>query len=201
MLLMQLMVLLSAAINSVFYDSIIGLIGLELMANLDVIHDYILNYRDRIQDDPQFLPTVLKRYCKVIKHINIFNDTFNIVIFFRLFMSLLLNLTGIFVIRENIDDIPIYFAQLCIIFQILIPCLFCEIIVNKTERISAVLYQTNWYDLGVKDQKAFILALGMTQRNYGMKAAGMYDVNIYTFIQIIKLAISYCALLYTFTAK
>ncbi|XP_055685253.1 odorant receptor 13a-like [Lutzomyia longipalpis] len=62
-------------------------------------------------------------------------------------------------------------------------CILGEFIRLKSENLSDTLYQTNWYELSLKDQKIFLTTLGMTQRVYGLKAAGMYDVNLYTFIE------------------
>ncbi|GAB0099559.1 Odorant receptor [Sergentomyia squamirostris] len=67
----------------------------------------------------------------------------------------------------------------------------------KSEKLSEAFYDVNWYNLNLKDQKTFLIILGMTQRQYGLKAAGMYVVDIYAFIQIMKAAVSYCAILYT----
>ncbi|XP_055691283.1 uncharacterized protein LOC129794552 [Lutzomyia longipalpis] len=76
-------------------------------------------------------------------------------------------------------------------------CVLGEFIRVKTDKLSDTFYLTNWYDLSLKDQKTFLIVLGMVQREYGLKAAGMYDVNLYTFVQIFKIAFSYCAVLYS----
>ncbi|XP_059616104.1 odorant receptor 33b-like [Phlebotomus argentipes] len=83
------------------------------------------------------------------------------------------------------------------IFQILLLCLFGELLKMKTERLSEILYLTNWYELHAKDQKAFLLVLAMSQKDFGLRAAGMYDVNLNAFVQIMKLAMSYCAILHS----
>ncbi|GAB0099556.1 hypothetical protein DMENIID0001_154360 [Sergentomyia squamirostris] len=66
----------------------------------------------------------------------------------------------------------------------------------KSEKLSEAFYEVNWYELSLKDQKAFLVILGTAQRQYGLKAAGMYVVDIYAFFQITKAAFSYCAILF-----
>ncbi|XP_055703606.1 odorant receptor 33b-like [Phlebotomus papatasi] len=84
--------------------------------------------------------------------------------------------------------------------QTFLYCFFGEFITIKMERLTTVLYSTNWYDMNLKDRKSFMIILGVTQKAYGMKAGGMYNVNIYTFVQILKIALSWSTLILTLYA-
>lgn len=195
----QIILDLTAALISIHCHHCIVFIAFEIMAALDVLYYFINSNRENIQKHPEFFKILIIRYCDVISNINLYKNALNMVLFYQFIISSLLNLTVFSYMRLNPSSPMGYFICLCTIFQIFIPCLFGEIIKLKSERLSNALYMTNWYDLDTKNQRAFLLILGMAQRQYGLKAAGMYDVNIYRFIQIMKISITYCTLLITFT--
>ncbi|GAB0097198.1 Odorant receptor [Sergentomyia squamirostris] len=172
-------------------------IGLDIMASLDILNDYIHLINEKIKNDPDFWRIILKRHCKVIEKINLLNEAVYQISFIQMIVSTL-GLLLIFVfIRQEAMQIYGYITCLSAMLQVFPLCVFGEMIKIKTEKLSESFYEVNWYELSLKDQKTYLIILGMAQRQYGLKAAGMYTVDIYAFYKILKLALSYCAVLYT----
>ncbi|XP_059608001.1 uncharacterized protein LOC132255848 [Phlebotomus argentipes] len=158
-----------SAIYIITIDLGVIFIGIEIMAVLNILNDYMKLIDKKAKEIPNYLKLIIIRHNDMIDKVNLFNGA--------------IQKTGFVQVTTRI-------------FQILLLCLFGELIKMKTERLSETLYLTNWYELSVKDQKMFLLVLAMAQKDFGLKAAGMYDVNLNAFVQIMKLAISYCAALH-----
>ncbi|GAB0092656.1 hypothetical protein DMENIID0001_076700 [Sergentomyia squamirostris] len=75
-------------------------------------------------------------------------------------------------------------------------CLIGEMLYAKTTALPNTFYHTKWYDFNSKDKKNLALMLQMAQQPSVIKAAGVIDVSIFTFVEVIKLAGSYCAIFY-----
>ncbi|GAB0091352.1 Odorant receptor [Sergentomyia squamirostris] len=192
----QFLVLLILALCSGTADMTAIFIGLDIMASLDTLYDYICLINEKIKTDVDFFKIILKRHCKVIDKINLLNEAVYQISFIQMIVSTL-GLLLIFVfIRKETMQISGYTSCFCTMLQILPLCVFGEMIKIKTEKLSNAFYDVNWYELSLKDQKTFLNILGMAQRQYVLKAAGMYTVDIYAFYRIVKLALSYCAILY-----
>uniref|UniRef100_A0A3F2ZEA5 Odorant receptor n=1 Tax=Phlebotomus papatasi TaxID=29031 RepID=A0A3F2ZEA5_PHLPP len=197
MLFMQLILSEFGAIFIFYLDITIAFFGFEIMAASDILYEYISANKDRIQEDPEFLKILTIRYCQIVDYIKQFNDIVSIANLVQFVTNAFLSLAIFFFVRLYPRHPVGYSTAFIALFELFIPCAFGEFIKIKMERLSTTLYLTNWYDLNLKDQKSFLLVLGMTQREYGLRAAGMYDVNIYTFIKIVKMAISWCAFIFT----
>ncbi|GAB0087914.1 hypothetical protein DMENIID0001_022790 [Sergentomyia squamirostris] len=75
-------------------------------------------------------------------------------------------------------------------------CLIGELLYAKTASLPNVFYLTKWYEFSSRDKKDLALMLQMSQQAYVLKAAGVIDVSIFTFVEVIKLAGSYCAIFF-----
>uniref|UniRef100_A0A3F2ZEH6 Odorant receptor n=1 Tax=Phlebotomus papatasi TaxID=29031 RepID=A0A3F2ZEH6_PHLPP len=188
----------SLAVMLAFYiDLCIAFFGFEIMAASDILYDYISTEKDLIQEDKDFLKNVTIRFCLVVNDIKTFNEIISISNFVQFVSSAFLIFAIFFFIRLYPRDPVGYILILALLVQLFLPCVFGEFIKTKMEKLSTIFYLTNWYDLSVKDQKSFLIIQGIFQRVYGIKAVGMYDVNIYTFITIVKMAASWCAFMFT----
>ncbi|XP_055692274.1 odorant receptor 4-like [Lutzomyia longipalpis] len=174
-------------------------LGIPIATEIDILEDYIRISNDKIKTTPNFFKKIIKMHCNVLGDVNLLNETFSEMTFIQFFSSIVFFLIVFLFLRKGTENIDGYLLCLCALMQLLPLCLLGEFIRYKTDKLSDTLYLTNWYELSLKDQKVFLIILGMAQREYGLKAAGMYEVNLSTFIQIIKLAFSYCAILYTFS--
>ncbi|XP_055708497.1 odorant receptor 33a-like [Phlebotomus papatasi] len=171
--------------------------GFEIMAASDILYDYISANKDRIQEDPDFLKIITLKYCDIVDNINRFNDIISLSNLVQFVTSAFLMFGVFFFIRLNPRNPVAHFMATNVLIQLFLPCVFGEFVKIKMERLSTTLYLTNWHDFDLRNQKSFLIVLGMTHGEYGLRAAGMYDVNIYTFIKIVKMASSWCAFIFT----
>uniref|UniRef100_A0A240SYM0 Odorant receptor n=1 Tax=Phlebotomus papatasi TaxID=29031 RepID=A0A240SYM0_PHLPP len=196
----QFVLLQFGCLSALYTDFVIVFFGIEIMAASDILFDYISFHKDVIQEHPDDLKIITVRFCELIENVKLFNDVISFSSFVQLVTSALMSFLVFFFTRLSPENPVGYFLGFCIVLQLFLPCLFGEFIKIRMERLSTTLYLTNWYDLKLKDQKSFLIVLGMIQREYGLKAAGLYNINIYTFIQIMKMAFSWCAFMFTLEA-
>uniref|UniRef100_A0A240SY03 Odorant receptor n=1 Tax=Lutzomyia longipalpis TaxID=7200 RepID=A0A240SY03_LUTLO len=172
-------------------------LGLQVIAELNILSDYMKLLNEKIKTDQKFLRKIIKRHCSVVKNLNLLSKIISETTSLQLLLTGVALLFGFTFLIKYTTGIGNYIIIICGGSLSLPICVLGEFIKLKTENLSETFYQTNWYELSLKDQKTFLIILGMAQREYGLKAAGMYDVNLYTFIQIFKIAFSYCAVLYS----
>uniref|UniRef100_A0A3F2ZDG9 Odorant receptor n=1 Tax=Lutzomyia longipalpis TaxID=7200 RepID=A0A3F2ZDG9_LUTLO len=171
--------------------------GLAIITELNILNDHMKLLNEKIKNQPNFLKKVIKKHCSVINNFNLFSEIFSETSFMVLFANCVSFLFGFSFLMNYSSDIINYMLIVAGTMLSLHVCILGEVISIKSENLSETLYQTNWYELSLKDQKMFLIILGMSQREYKLKALGMYDVNLYTFVQISKVAFSYCAVLYS----
>uniref|UniRef100_A0A240SXZ9 Odorant receptor n=1 Tax=Lutzomyia longipalpis TaxID=7200 RepID=A0A240SXZ9_LUTLO len=172
-------------------------LGLQVIAELNILSDCMKLLNEKIKTDQKFLSKIIKRHCSVIENLNLLSKIISETTSLQLLLTGVALLFGFTFLIKYTMGIGNYIIIICGGSLSLPICVLGEFIRLKTENLSETFYQTNWYELSLKDQKTFLIILGMAQREYGLKAAGMYDVNLYTFIQIFKIAFSYCAVLYS----
>ncbi|XP_059608200.1 odorant receptor 94b-like [Phlebotomus argentipes] len=197
----QLIAISFACAGNLYNDLSIMFVGFEIMAALDILNDYIEANKDCIQANANFLKAITIRYWDVISHLKMLNTTIYMMSLMQFSMSTFMTMTILLYIRMNPAKMDGYIMVMVILSQPFCLCFYGEFFRIKTDRLSTSLYLTNWYDLSLKEQKCYSIVLAMAQRPYGMKAAGLYQINMRTFIEIMKMAISYCAILYTFSSN
>uniref|UniRef100_A0A240SYG1 Odorant receptor n=1 Tax=Phlebotomus papatasi TaxID=29031 RepID=A0A240SYG1_PHLPP len=178
-------------------DKALVFVGVHIIAELYILHNYMKLLNEKINILPNFLKTIISKHCNAIENIKLLNKSLYEIAFVQFSFSTVILLINLMFMRNVASEIACYLIFTCGILQVFPLCLFGEFIKMKTEKLSETLYLTNWYDLSLKDQKTFLIILTMAHREYGLKAAGLYDVNVYAFVQIVKIAMSYCAILYT----
>uniref|UniRef100_A0A7G3AEY7 Odorant receptor n=1 Tax=Lutzomyia longipalpis TaxID=7200 RepID=A0A7G3AEY7_LUTLO len=159
-------------------------LGLQVIAELNILSDYMKLLNEKIKTDQKFLRKIIKRHCSVIKNLNLLSKIISETTSLQLLLTGVALLFGFTFLIKYTTGIGNYIIIICGGSLSLPICVLGEFIKLKTENLSETFYQTNWYELSLKDQKTFLIILGMAQREYGLKAAGMYDVNLYTFIQV-----------------
>uniref|UniRef100_A0A7G3AK31 Odorant receptor n=1 Tax=Lutzomyia longipalpis TaxID=7200 RepID=A0A7G3AK31_LUTLO len=159
-------------------------LGIPIVSEIDILENYLKVYNEKIKTTPHFMSKLIEKHCKVLRNVNLLNVTFSEMTFIQFFASIIIFLVVFLSVRKNSDQIEYY--MLCVAGQMqLLPfCLLGQYIKVKTDKLSDTLYLTNWYELSLKDQKTFLIILGMAQREYGLKAAGMYEVNLNTFVKV-----------------
>ncbi|GAB0087916.1 hypothetical protein DMENIID0001_022810 [Sergentomyia squamirostris] len=106
------------------------------------------------------------------------------------------NLLQLYTILVHDIDIVSILIGIAVVGQIFGFCLIGELLYAKTASLPNVFYHTKWYEFSSRDKKNLALMLQMAQQPYVIKAAGVIDVSIFTFVEVIKLAGSYCAIFY-----
>uniref|UniRef100_A0A3F2ZD70 Uncharacterized protein n=1 Tax=Lutzomyia longipalpis TaxID=7200 RepID=A0A3F2ZD70_LUTLO len=176
---------MSSAVISM--DTGILYLGLQIIAELNILTDYMKLLNEKIKTDPKFLKKIIKRHCSIIENNNLLNEiiseTSSMQLIFS-FIALLFRFTFLIKYTTRMGNYLISLGGGGLGLPI---CILGEFLKVKTDKLSDTFYLTNWYDLSLKDQKTFLIVLGMAQREYGLKAAGMYDVNLYTFVQSLRL--------------
>ncbi|XP_055704829.1 uncharacterized protein LOC129802775 [Phlebotomus papatasi] len=103
----------------------------------------------------------------------------------------------LFMTRFYQATIATYFAAMSATIQLFSICLFGQILRNRTEAVGEALYQTRWYEMGLKEQKALLIIMSHSQEPVGLVAGGIMDISLSTFAIVMRTAISYGAILYT----
>uniref|UniRef100_A0A3F2ZEA0 Odorant receptor n=1 Tax=Phlebotomus papatasi TaxID=29031 RepID=A0A3F2ZEA0_PHLPP len=97
-------------------------------------------------------------------------------------------------------DIFINYLILCsIVTQLFEICLLGEFFDSKTTEIFRKLYLTKWYEMSRDDKMILVLMMRMTIKPFSLKAAGIYNINMMAFVDVIKFCISFCAILHAMT--
>uniref|UniRef100_A0A7G3AES9 Odorant receptor n=1 Tax=Lutzomyia longipalpis TaxID=7200 RepID=A0A7G3AES9_LUTLO len=159
-------------------------IGLQIIAELNILNDFMKIMNVMLKSQPNFLKRIIKKHCVILTNINLLSDIILETSFMQLFLSCITFMFGFSFLMKYSAGVGNYMIMFAGIIHSLPVCVLGEFIKRKTDNLSETLYQTNWYELSLKDQKTFLIILGMAQREYGLKAGGMYDINLYTFIQV-----------------
>uniref|UniRef100_A0A3F2ZEN9 Odorant receptor n=1 Tax=Phlebotomus papatasi TaxID=29031 RepID=A0A3F2ZEN9_PHLPP len=193
----QFFVLQLSAILLMIPDTVLISIGFYFIAILNIFKD-ILRYIDNVDstNKRQFLLQIHKLHCNILDKFCIFSEVFYYTFTVQIATSVVF-MMFIFFILQTEGGLAFLPLLLAIFGQFGAACIFGELIYSKTEKLSTELYLTNWYELDLEEQKILLMMLYMTQKTFGLKAAGMYDINIEMFIEVIKAGISCLAILYT----
>ncbi|XP_059612823.1 odorant receptor 4-like [Phlebotomus argentipes] len=194
---LQLIFMVLTSVYILIIDLIIIFFGLQIMAALNILKAYIELVNVKIKSAPNYLKCIIKRHCDVIQNIHWLNNAIKELSFVQFLCSTFILLLMFLFVRKEQSQFSAYFLCVCGLTQILALCLFGEFIKIKADNLSTTLYLINWYEMSLKDQRTFLIILGMAQKKYRLKAAGMYSVSIYSFVQIVKISVTYCAILYT----
>lgn len=180
-------------------ESTLVVIGFNFLAIINIFRDMIRQLDNpKVTDKTNFLIEIHKFHCGILKNFKLFSDIFGYVFAVQFGTSGIFMLFIFYLIQSDdaVAFLPLY-VTLFVQFGVI--CIFGELIFSKTENIFTELYLTKWYDYNVKEQKMLLLMMCMARRPFGLKAAGMYDINILMFFKVVKAGISFCTLLYTFT--
>uniref|UniRef100_A0A1B0GPZ6 Odorant receptor n=1 Tax=Phlebotomus papatasi TaxID=29031 RepID=A0A1B0GPZ6_PHLPP len=165
----------------------------------NVFHDMVGHLDDsNLKNKKQFLRAVYIFHCEILKKFRIFSDICFYSFTIQTGSNCLYIMFMFYVLRveTNIIFIPLFMA---IYLQFGLSCILGEFIYSKSENIFTDLYLTKWYEFDLSDQRVFLMMMRVSQYPFGFKAAGIYDINIVMFIQVIKAGLSFSAILYTFT--
>ncbi|GAB0095287.1 hypothetical protein DMENIID0001_106490 [Sergentomyia squamirostris] len=190
-----------AAVWNGLADFAIIFIGLCMLSFVKIINKMIASLTDEeiVVDCPDLLLRTMKKHVKMIEILGIFNDGVKLMSFIQIIMSVIMYLVMMFGMQLLSSEYSLYMMFCCVLVQLFLLCVFGEIIKSETEIIFWNLYLTNWYEMNLNDQKIILLMMMNSQNEIGLKAAGIYDVSLMAFVQILKMSLSYSAVILTFT--
>uniref|UniRef100_A0A240SXS1 Odorant receptor n=1 Tax=Lutzomyia longipalpis TaxID=7200 RepID=A0A240SXS1_LUTLO len=176
-------------------------IGIYFIGVLNILSDLLekLNKSSNIAVAGDLLRSIVPLHIEILSKFNDFCEVFYFVFSIQLFTSGLLLLFNLYLLMQSVTNFFYWAAFISLFAQFALFCLFGQIIYNRSERIFTDLYHTKWYEMEIKDQKILLLMMKMSQKTFGLKAAGMYDINLVVFDQVIKLCFSTCTILYSLT--
>ncbi|XP_055701405.1 odorant receptor 33a-like [Phlebotomus papatasi] len=197
----QLTGLYIAAFSIIISDLAIVFIGFYLMGFMMFTNKLIQSHTDieNLQKCPDLLMHIMQNHLEIIRILGIFNEAVKLTSFLQLLFSTFTFLTLIFGIQMFKGELIMYFGFATLMIQLALLCLFGQMIRSQTEEIFINLYLTNWYELSLKEQKTIQMMMINSCEPIGLKAAGMYDITLMSLIQILKLSVSYSAIIIAFT--
>ncbi|XP_059608046.1 odorant receptor 4-like [Phlebotomus argentipes] len=145
----------------------------------------------------QLLRTVHQMHRDALRKLRAFQKIYYYLTFLQMISSFFLICLTTFMIRFHDIQMWAYAVLVCALMQIFFLCLIGDILFERASLISTALYLTKWYEMDLVDQQRILIMIAMAQKPYGIKAAGLVDISFFTFIEIIKLSVSYCAILFT----
>uniref|UniRef100_A0A3F2ZEJ4 Odorant receptor n=1 Tax=Phlebotomus papatasi TaxID=29031 RepID=A0A3F2ZEJ4_PHLPP len=182
-------------------DLILVLIVGYLDAELKSIIAYILVMRDESiarENGREILKNVYSNHLRIQLILNDLRSiywylsiqlilTSFIYICFTFFLAKVVTISmGTFIILFNCTSLLFIFSYMS------------QILLNRTEEVAYALWQTSWYSLSVEDQLSFLKILHIAQKSKGLSAAGVTTISINTVVQVLKAAITYGTILFTF---
>ncbi|GAB0087160.1 hypothetical protein DMENIID0001_014380 [Sergentomyia squamirostris] len=103
----------------------------------------------------------------------------------------------VYVLQFSSASLAIMATMLAILYQMYMLCLLGQLSINSEEKFSASLYLSKWYEMEPSDQRKVLLMLTISQHNLGINTFGVDAVTNNTFVGIVRMAVSYAAILYT----
>ncbi|GAB0096978.1 hypothetical protein DMENIID0001_125640 [Sergentomyia squamirostris] len=120
-------------------------------------------------------------------------------LYFHKLITIVLYLCSLLFVFQSLNTnvLIAFICAMVVVGQIFILCFFGQLLQSSSEVLSSELYMTNWYELEQKDKRNFLLLLMRFQRPARIDTFGFGAISIYTFVQILKAAVSYASIAYT----
>uniref|UniRef100_A0A240SXR5 Odorant receptor n=2 Tax=Lutzomyia longipalpis TaxID=7200 RepID=A0A240SXR5_LUTLO len=177
-----------------------GSMGIIMIGVLKLFNECITLLENNEEDTnvDEFILILHKLHCEIYSKFYIYGNIFSYSLFFEITLNAGTAIADLIIIRLYPFQALFYISFIVLVSQLLIYCIFGQIIFTETEKISENLYLTKWYDMNKGNKQILLIMMMMSSRPFGLKAAGMYELNIVLFVQIMKLIFSYCAIFYAF---
>lgn len=175
--------------------------GLYFVAIFNIYLDSIdrLNDKDFVKSSRSHMRHYHQKHLQILVKLKEFDTIFSSIQIILLGSATPLIIGTLYLIRLYPTLLIGYLMFLPVMLQFLEVCIFGEFIHSKTDKIFSALYLTRWYDLSKEDQMILLMIMNMTLKPFSLKAAGMYEINMRTFLNVTKFCFSFCAFLYAFT--
>lgn len=182
-------------------DLIIVHLSLYFVSSLNIVLDAIKSLSDisAIEKKKKLLLNLYFYHLKILDNLELFSNMLYYVFVVQFSTNFLFFLVTFYMLGRAHNMFFLYPLIIAVFFQFSTFCFFGEVIFERTERIFIELYLTKWYAFSNEDKRMMLMMMMISQKPFGFKAAGMYDVNLMMFLQVVKIAFSYCTILYALT--
>uniref|UniRef100_A0A3F2ZEJ8 Odorant receptor n=1 Tax=Phlebotomus papatasi TaxID=29031 RepID=A0A3F2ZEJ8_PHLPP len=196
----QFIALTGSSILFVTTDCIIMFLGIYFITIINIFLDSIekLDNEDFIMSSKRHLCHYHEKHLQIVQKLKEFDKIFRMVEIVQMGSCLPLIVGTLYVVRLYPSLLNIYIMLCTIIIQFFIICLFGEFIHSKTEEIFTKFYLTKWYKMSQEDKMILLMLMKLTIKPFSLKAAGMYDINMKSFVEVTKFSFSFCAILFAF---
>ncbi|XP_055307203.1 putative odorant receptor 92a [Sitodiplosis mosellana] len=82
-----------------------------------------------------------------------------------------------------------------VLLQIFTPSYASTNVLDKSDLLPVVAFSSEWYELGNSEKKSLLMFITRSLRPFAIRAGKFYQMNITTFIKIVKMAYSLFAVL------
>uniref|UniRef100_A0A3F2ZDC0 Odorant receptor n=1 Tax=Lutzomyia longipalpis TaxID=7200 RepID=A0A3F2ZDC0_LUTLO len=172
------------------FDMFYLIVAIYIMAMSFIVKDAVKSLKFA-EDRGKRLQSIQELHSEYIEKLNLYSEGTSRMLLLQLATSITA-LQMLLYIYRTLSNYLAGVYLLTVIVQIFLICFLCEILEVTTEDIYDEMCRVDWYEFDIKEQKHFLFCLQMAQRNYGLRAGGMYNINLMLFVQIMKLSYSYC---------
>ncbi|XP_025993147.1 odorant receptor 43a isoform X1 [Solenopsis invicta] len=184
-------------------DNFLGLLVLHICGQMENLHLRLLN----LGKDSKF-KAVLKYniidHIRLIRSIEIIDDTFNLMLLGLLFLfGILFCLHGFLIINVvnrgghlPIGQLSFYVAAtLCVLMHMCLYCAVGEFLVTQSERIHWATYEYMWYTLNPKVARNLILIMLRSKKSLNITAGKIFPMTMAMFCNLLKTSAGYVSVL------
>ncbi|CAH1135205.1 unnamed protein product [Ceutorhynchus assimilis] len=164
-----------------------------------ILCEKIKGLLDNIEDEVEVkIKNCAIYYEEVINYVSMIEKTFSYGIFVQFLCSaIVFCLTGfqltLVVSHTQFALMAIYFS--CMMCQLVLYCWYGHQLIEESDSVTNACYAVKWEEMGVKEQKMLMIIMERAKRPIGIKAAGMFGLNLSTLMKILRSSYSYFAVL------
>ncbi|XP_049276691.1 odorant receptor 46a-like [Anopheles funestus] len=141
-----------------------------------------------------YLNRIIELHSDMKRFADLINNTFQMHFFsiFTMICLIICMCLNVIASQPKNSIYPLMVASIC---QLLVICLFGNILLIANERLPACIYGIQWYRLNIAQQKKLLFLLGNAQPDIEMSAVFM-PVNMTSFVAVLRAAYSYFTILH-----
>lgn len=162
--------------------------GLHFRCELQSIAEIIEKYLDDsqiVEKEMHLMKEVYEKHLQMLQMLKTLDDIYKHFSFNQLCTSFLCCCFLFYgtLVQEEFEG-SLYMLNFIAITQLFALCLFGETLVANTEHLGIAFYHTKWYEMTTVEQKNILFMMQIAQRQHGIKAAGLINVNFFTFVEV-----------------
>ncbi|GAB0087159.1 hypothetical protein DMENIID0001_014370 [Sergentomyia squamirostris] len=104
----------------------------------------------------------------------------------------------VYVLQFSAVTLAIVCSGVTVFYHVFTLCFVGQLNINSSESLSLSLYMTKWYEMSAVNQKRLMFMLRISQSGIGINSFGVDAISSNTFVGLVRAALSYAAILYTF---